>query len=511
MRKPLLFMILDGVGVRESHTCNAFFAANKPNLDRLWAEYPHTTVGASGEDVGLPDGQMGNSEVGHLNIGAGRIVYQELTRISKEIREGNFFRNEALEGAVENAKRKEGALHLMGLVSDGGVHSHIDHVKALLRLAKEKELETVYIHCFMDGRDTPPDSGKNYIIELEQAIQEIGVGQIATVSGRYYAMDRDNRWDRIEKAYHCIVDGGGAHFDTAEEAMESSYQSGITDEFVLPCRIGSYDQGMYKDGDSVVYFNFRPDRARELTRALVDPNFGAFQVIQRKVYFVTMTQYDATMPNVRVAFHPVSLENTFGEYISKLGLSQLRIAETEKYAHVTFFFNGGQEKLYPREDRILVKSPAVATYDMKPEMSAYEVTANLLEDLWEHPHDVTILNFANGDMVGHTGVYNAAVEAVEAVDQCVIQIVEQVLEMDGVVMITADHGNCEMMCDPNGAPFTAHTTNRVPFLYIDNRNKDAVLDSDGRLSDFAPTMLHILGLPQPPEMTGKNLVHWKEK
>lgn len=504
MRKPVALIILDGVGITDKKENNAFYMANKPYLDYLFEEYPHTLVGASGEDVGLPDGQMGNSEVGHLNIGAGRIVYQELTRITKEIKEGNFFQNEVLLKAMENAKKEGSALHLMGLLSDGGVHSHISHLKGLLAMAKKNGVQNVLVHCFMDGRDTPPDSGKGYIEDLENYMAEHKIGRIATISGRYYAMDRDKRWERVEKTYAAIVRGEAPHFACAADAMSSSYEAGVTDEFVLPCTVG--DIRPLEAEDSVVFFNFRPDRGRELTRTIVDPEFHEFERTPVLPYFVTMTLYDATIPNVNVAYLPQTLTNTFGEYISNCGLSQLRIAETEKYAHVTFFFNGGREVSYEKEDRILVASPKVATYDLKPEMSAYEVTQRLVEDLDRDPKDVIILNYANGDMVGHTGVLEAAVKAVEAVDACLNRVVPKILELGGVCLITADHGNCDEMKDENGKPFTAHTTNPVPFIYVDDRNKDAKLVQGGRLCDFAPTMLELLNLPQPKEMTGTSLI-----
>lgn len=504
MRKPVALIILDGVGITDKKENNALYMADTPYLDYLMKEYSHTLVGASGEDVGLPDGQMGNSEVGHLNIGAGRIVYQELTRITKEIKERNLFVNPVLKKAMENAKENHSTLHLMGLLSDGGVHSHIEHLKGLLQMAKENGVKNVAVHCFMDGRDTPPDSGKGYIEELERYMSEISCGRIATISGRYYAMDRDKRWERVEKAYRAVVYADAPHFSSAVEAMEKSYEEGVTDEFILPCVIG--EKQFLEEKDSVIFFNFRPDRGRELTRTIVDPEFKNFQRKEILPHFVTMTVYDATMPNVEVAYRPQVLTNTFGEYIAEKGLSQLRIAETEKYAHVTFFFNGGHEVSYEKEDRILVPSPKVATYDLQPEMSAREVTAQLIEDLEQNPKDVIVLNYANGDMVGHTGVLSAAIKAVETVDECLKKVVSKVLEMGGVCLITADHGNCDEMVDENGKPFTAHTTNPVPFIYVDNQNKEAKLAEGGRLCDFAPTMLQLLNLPQPKEMTGRSLI-----
>ena len=502
MKKPLVLMILDGFGIAPAEG-NAIAAAKKPNLNKIFAENPHTQIGASGLDVGLPDGQMGNSEVGHTNIGAGRIVYQELTRITKSAQEGDMDKNPALLKAMENAKENGKALHLMGLLSDGGVHSHNTHLYALLEMAKRQGLEKVFVHCFMDGRDVPPSSGKDYVKELMEKLDEIGVGKIATVMGRYYAMDRDNRWERVEKAYAAMVYGEGLEADCPLCAMQNSYDNDVTDEFVVPTVVKGAEP--IEAGDSVIFYNFRPDRAREITRTLVDPDFSGFE--RKKGFFpltyVCMTQYDATMPNVEVAYKPESLENTFGEYISNKGLTQLRIAETEKYAHVTFFFNGGVEKQYPGEDRILVKSPAVATYDLQPEMSAYEVTDKMVEAVKSGKYDALILNYANCDMVGHTGVFEAAVKAVEAVDTCVGRVVEAVKEMGGCVLLTADHGNADKMVDNDGEPFTAHTTNPVPFCVI---NHPCQLREGGRLADIAPTMLKVLGLPQPAEMTGESII-----
>lgn len=505
MKKPMALIILDGFGINDSAFGNAIKAANTPNLNHLLSTWPSTAIGASGMDVGLPGGQMGNSEVGHTNIGAGRIVYQELTRISKSILDGGFFANETLLAAMENCKRHGSALHLMGLLGDGGVHSHSEHLFALVELAGRRGLKEVYVHCFMDGRDTPPHSGKGYIAELESKLAEIGVGRIATISGRYYAMDRDNRWERVQKAYDAVVRGQGQPSAKTGEVMQSSYDNGVTDEFVVPtvCIQGA---GI-KDNDSVICFNFRPDRVREITRTLVDPDFDGFArpADAPKVHYVCMTQYDATMPNVYVAFRPQSLENTFGEYVSKHGLKQLRIAETEKYAHVTFFFNGGIEQPYEGEDRVLIPSPRIATYDMQPEMSAYLVTDEVLKRLDSGKYDVIILNFANCDMVGHTGVFEAAVKAVETVDKCVGKVVAKVLEMGGAAIVTADHGNADQMMEPDGSPFTAHTTNLVPFILAGVQG-ELLEPGVGRLCDLSPTMLKIMGLPQPAEMTGRSIL-----
>ena len=502
MKKPLVLMILDGFGIAPKEG-NAIEAARTPNLDKLFSQNPLTQIGASGLDVGLPDGQMGNSEVGHTNIGAGRIVYQELTRITKSIQDGDFFQNEAFLSAIENVKKNHTALHLMGLLSDGGVHSHNTHLYGLLELAKKNGIENVYVHCFMDGRDVPPSSGKDYVAELIEKMKEIGVGQIATVMGRYYAMDRDNRWERVEKAYAAMVYGEGKKAACGLCAMQNSYDNGVTDEFVVPTVIDGAQP--IQPNDSVIFFNFRPDRAREITRTLVDPDFTGFE--RRNGFFpltyICMTPYDATMPNVDVAFKKESLDNTLGEYISKLGMKQLRIAETEKYAHVTFFFNGGVEKQYEGEDRILVHSPKVATYDLQPEMSAYEVTDKMVGAVNSGKYDVIILNFANCDMVGHTGVFDAAVKAVEVVDTCVGRVIDAVLAQGGAALITADHGNADHMFDEDGTPFTAHTTNPVPLCVV---GYPCTLRKGGRLADLAPTMLQILNIPQPAEMTGKSLI-----
>ncbi|MBR2477210.1 MAG: 2,3-bisphosphoglycerate-independent phosphoglycerate mutase [Clostridia bacterium] len=505
-KRPIVLAILDGYGKSDLEKGNAVLAAKTPNLDKLTAENPATIIHASGMDVGLPDGQMGNSEVGHTNIGAGRIVYQELTRITKSISDGDFFNNAAFNEACENCKKNGSALHIMGLLSDGGVHSHNEHMYALVKLAKDKGLDKVYIHCFLDGRDVSPTSGVDFAKALVNKIREIGAGEIATVMGRYYAMDRDNRWERVVKAYDAMVKGEGEYCDSAVTAIETSYNKDVTDEFVVPTVItkDGTPTGKISNGDSVIFYNFRPDRAREITRTLVDPDFSGFDREMLDLYFVCMTQYDASMPNVNVAFKPESLENTFGEYISGLGMKQLRIAETEKYAHVTFFFNGGVEKTYEGEDRILVASPKVATYDMQPEMSAYEVTEKLLEALDTDKYDVVILNYANCDMVGHTGVMEAAVAAVEAVDTCVGKIADKVASMGGVMLITADHGNAEQMLDPEtGDVFTAHSTNVVPLIIT---GLGDIKLKKGRLADLAPTMLDIMGVEKPAQMTGESVI-----
>ncbi len=502
MKKPLVLMILDGFGIAPDEG-NAIVAASTPNLDRILKENPVTKIGASGLDVGLPDGQMGNSEVGHTNIGAGRIVYQELTRITKSAQEGDMEKNPALLHAMQSAKDNGKALHFMGLLSDGGVHSHNTHLYALLNMAKSMGLEKVFVHCFLDGRDVPPSSGKDYVKELVEKLEEIGVGKAATVMGRYYAMDRDNRWERVEKAYAAMVYGEGVEAECPICAVQKSYDEGVTDEFVVPTVCKGAEP--VREGDSIIFYNFRPDRAREITRTFVDPEFAGFE--RRNGFFpvnyVCMTQYDATMPNVDVAYKPESLTNTFGEYLSKNDMTQLRIAETEKYAHVTFFFNGGVEKQYPGEDRILVKSPAVATYDLQPHMSAYEVTDKMVEAVKSGKYDALILNYANCDMVGHTGVFEAAVKAVEAVDACIGRVEAAVKEMGGCILLTADHGNADKMVDDDGTPFTAHTTNPVPFCVI---NHPCQLREGGRLADIAPTMLKVLGLPQPAEMTGESII-----
>ena len=505
-KKLTMLMILDGFGMNNNAEGNSIKIANTPNIDNLMKKNPTTEIHTSGLDVGLPEGQMGNSEVGHTNIGAGRIVYQELTRITKEIEEGDFFSNPELVKAIENCKEHGTKLHIMGLLSDGGVHSHNRHLYALLELAKRKDFEDVYVHCFLDGRDTPPASAENYLAELEKKMAEKGVGKIASISGRYYSMDRDKRWERVEKSYQALVNGIGEKETSSIIAIEKSYQKEVFDEFVEPTLICNNDEPIatIQKNDSVIFFNFRPDRAREITRTLVDPNFDGFKRDYFPVYFVCFTQYDATLPNVHIAFKPTTLENTFGEYISKKGLTQLRIAETEKYAHVTFFFNGGEEKQYPGEDRILVPSPKVATYDLKPEMSAKEVTEKVIEAIQSQKYNCIILNYANPDMVGHTGNLEATVKAIETIDDCVGKVVEEVNKVQGVLLITADHGNAEQMIDyVTGEPHTAHTTNPVPFILVGK--EDAKL-KPGRLADLAPTMLDIMGLEKPKEMTGESII-----
>ncbi len=511
--KPITaLIILDGFGYREEKQYNAILTDGAVNFMRLWKEYPHTLIGASGMDVGLPDGQMGNSEVGHTNIGAGRIVYQELTRITKSIQDGDFFENPAFVGAIENCKAHDSSLHFMGLCSDGGVHSHLEHLYALVELAKRNGLRKVYVHCFMDGRDVPPSSGKMYLEQLDAKLKEIGCGKIATVMGRFYAMDRDNRFERVERAYAALTYGEGFTASSGPEAMQNSYDRGDTDEFVQPTVILTDGKPTATIGanDSVIFFNFRPDRAREISRAYIFEDFNGFE--RRNgffpLYYVSMTQYDKTFENaLHVAFKPQSLANTFGAYVADKGLSQLRIAETEKYAHVTFFFNGGVEAPNANEDRCLIPSPKVATYDLKPEMSAYEVAAEAKARIESGKYDVMILNFANPDMVGHTGVMEAAVKAVHAVDECLNTVVNAILATGGRCIVTADHGNCELMWDEaQNAPFTAHTTLPVPCVLIDDTRKDAKLREGGRLCDLAPTLLELLGLPIPAEMTGKSLI-----
>ena len=506
--RQYLLMVMDGVGLNDEEKGNAFKMANTPNLDRLIAKYPNTHIATSGMAVGLPEGQMGNSEVGHTNIGAGRIVYQELTRITKEIEDGNFYNNEEFLNAIKNVKENNSSLHIMGLVSDGGVHSHNSHLYALLELAKRNNVENVYIHAFLDGRDTPPTSAIEYIKELEEKINEIGVGKIATIAGRYYAMDRDKRWEREKMAYDAIVNGVGNKFKTAQKAIENSYEAQEFDEFVKPIVITNDDGvaiGKLQDKDSAIFFNFRPDRARQITRIITEPDFNEFEKVDMpNIYFVTMTEYDETLNHVHIAYKPQVLKNTLGEVLSTRGYTQLRCAETEKYAHVTFFFNGGEEKVFNGEDRILVPSPKVATYDLKPEMSAYEVTDKIVEAIDSKKYDVIIMNYANGDMVGHTGFIDKAIEAVEALDTCVGKVISKIEEVDGEALITADHGNCELMLDlKTGEPITSHSTFDVPLIIVSNRVKSL---KKGRLCDLAPTLLELMGESKPQEMTGENLI-----
>lgn len=508
-KKPLMLMILDGWGLNPERRFNAILNANTPNYDKLMKQYPNTKLEASGLAVGLPEGQMGNSEVGHLNLGAGRIVYQDFTRISKDIENGKFYNNPTLVWAVKNAINQNKALHLMGLLSDGGVHSHIDHLKALLKLANEKGLNRVYLHAFLDGRDVPPANAVEYINEIEDYMNEIGVGKIATISGRYYAMDRDKRWERTQKAYDAMVFGEGVQAETAVQALRESYERKKTDEFVLPTVI-THKNGSpiakVNNGDSVIFFNFRPDRARQLTHAFCDEEFNEFE--RKNGYFpisyVCMTEYDETIEKAKIAYGPEILKNILSDVLSKAGLKQLRIAETEKYAHVTFFFNGGVEESYPGEDRILIPSPKVATYDLKPQMSAYEVAYEVVEKIKEDLYDVIILNFANPDMVGHTGIFKAAVKAAEAVDECVGKVVKALREKGGTLLLTADHGNAEQMLDyETEEPFTAHTCNPVPLILVNNKPYKL---KPGKLADIAPTMLELLGIEKPEEMTGESLL-----
>ena len=499
-KTPTTLIIMDGFGLRGSTEGNAVVHAKTPVLDKLFAECANTTLSASGLDVGLPDGQMGNSEVGHTNIGGGRVVFQDLPRITRSIEDGSFFENPAYCAAMDACKEKGSNLHLYGLLSDGGVHSHNTHLWALLKMAKDRGLERVYIHAFLDGRDVSPTSGKGFVAEAVAKCKEIGVGKIATVMGRYYAMDRDKRWERVEQAYDAMVYGQGIQERDPVEAVAKSYANGVTDEFVEPVVCDS--EGVISDNDSIIFYNFRPDRAREITRVFVDPAFDGFKREFFPLTYVCTTEYDATMPNVQVAYPRNLVKNGLGEYLSKMGMTQLRIAETEKYAHVTFFFNGGSEEVFPGEDRVLVPSPKVATYDLQPEMSAVEVTNQCVERIESGAYDVIILNFANCDMVGHTGVYEAAVKAVETVDTCVGRVVEATRAMGGIAMVTADHGNAEEMRKEDGSPMTAHTTNLVPFILV---GADAKLHP-GRLADISPTILDIMGLECPPEMDGKSLI-----
>ena len=502
--RPTMLMILDGFGEREETKGNAIAAANKPHLDQIFTTYPHTTIKACGLNVGLPDGQMGNSEVGHLNIGAGRIVYQDLTLITKEIEDGSFFRNEALLKAMAHAKKNHSCLHLLGLLSDGGVHSHITHLFALIDMAKKEGVEKLCVHCFLDGRDVPPKCANTYIDQLCEYMEQVGLGTIGIVSGRYYAMDRDKRWERLVKAYDAMIGEEALHAKTGQDAVLEAYDRDETDEFVLPTIV---DGALpVDDGDAMIMFNFRPDRAREITRAFVDKDFDGFE--RKKVIddlcYICMTQYDATMPNVTLAYPPETPANTLGVYISSLGMKQLRIAETEKYAHVTFFFNGGVEEPNEGEDRILVPSPKVATYDLQPEMSAPQVTEKVLEAIATDKYDMIILNFANADMVGHTGVMEAAIKAIETLDACVPQIVDAVLAKDGQILLTADHGNADEMLDAEGNVMTAHSLSDVPLVHIAREPRP--LDEGGKLCDLAPTLLDLMGLPIPEEMTGRSLI-----
>ena len=502
MKTPTTLIIMDGFGLRDETAGNAIASAKTPRLDKIFAENPHCKLSASGLDVGLPEGQMGNSEVGHTNIGAGRVVFQDLPRISRAVEDGSFFENEAYMEAMDDCRERGSALHLMGLLSDGGVHSHITHLFALLKMAKDRGLDKVFVHCVLDGRDVPPCSGKDFVSALRDKCAELGVGQIATVMGRFYAMDRDKRWERLQRAYDALTLGEGAQNPDPVDAVQKSYDAGVTDEFVEPV-VCSKDAKV-REGDSIIFMNFRPDRAREITRTFVDPEFTGFERKKGffRVNYVCTTSYDASMPNVVIAFPKESLDNIFGEYIAQQGMTQLRIAETEKYAHVTFFFNGGVETVFPGEDRCLIPSPKVATYDLQPHMSQPEVTAEAVKRIESGKYDVVILNFANCDMVGHTGVYEAAVKAAEAVDSGVAQVVAATAKMGGVSIITADHGNAEHMKEPDGSPFTAHTTNLVPCCVV---GADVKL-RDGRLADLAPTMLDLMGLNKPAEMTGQTLI-----
>ena len=506
-KKPVMLMILDGFGINDNTDGNAVKTAKTPNIDKLMKKYQTTEVYTSGLKVGLPEGQMGNSEVGHTNIGAGRIVYQDLTKITKSIEDGDFFTIPEFSEAIENCKKYNSKLHILGLLSDGGVHSHIRHLYGLLEMAKRRDFENVYVHCFLDGRDTPPASAEGYIMQLEEKMKEKNLGKIASISGRYYAMDRDKRWDRVKKCYDALVNGEGEKATSATIAIEDSYQKEVFDEFVVPTVICNGDTPIatIENHDSVIFFNFRPDRAREITRTIVDKDFNEFETKKLDTYFVCFTNYDETMPNVKIAFKKEPLVNTLGEVLANNGLTQLRIAETEKYAHVTFFFNGGEEKQYEGEDRILVPSPKVATYDLKPEMSAYEVTDNVVKAIDSDKYDVIILNYANPDMVGHTGSLPAAIKAIETIDECVGKVVEAMLAHNGTMLITADHGNAEQMIDyKTGEPHTAHTTNPVPLILV-TENSDLKIKS-GKLADLAPTILELLNIEKPTEMTGESIL-----
>lgn len=507
--KPVALVILDGFGLREETVGNAVAQANKTNFDRYWAEFPHTQLGASGESVGLPEGQMGNSEVGHLNIGAGRVVYQELTRITKSIREGDFFNNETFLGAIDHVKKNNSKLHLYGLVSDGGVHSHIKHLFALLELSKQQGLKEVYVHAFLDGRDVMPHTAVNYIRDLQNKMNELGVGKLATVQGRYYAMDRDKRWERTEKAYRAMVYGDGPQYTDPITALQESYEKSVTDEFVMPTVIVKEDGspiGTIEDHDAVIMFNFRPDRAIQISQVFTNADFRGFDrgpKFPKDLYYVCLTRFSESVDGY-VAYKPTDLDNTYGEVLTQNGLKQLRIAETEKFPHVTSFFSGGREDKFPGEERILIPSPKVATYDLQPEMSAYEVTDAVVKEIEAENFDSIVLNFANPDMVGHTGIMEAAIKAIETVDKCLGRVVDKVLEKGGAVIIIADHGNADIMIDPaTGQPWTAHTTQPVPCIVT---KKGVTLRDGGILADVAPTLLKLLQLPQPAEMTGKSLI-----
>ena len=507
-KKPTVLMILDGYGLNDKCEHNAVCEAKTPIMDQLMSQCPYVKGQASGLAVGLPDGQMGNSEVGHLNMGAGRVVYQELTRITKAIQDGDFFENEELVKAVENAKANNSALHLFGLLSDGGVHSHITHVFGLLELAKRKGLEKVYVHCFLDGRDTPPTSGKEFVAELEKKMQQLGIGEVASVMGRYYAMDRDKNWDRVQKAYDVLTKAEGEKAESACAGIQASYDKEVNDEFVVPFYVEKDGKPVatIQDGDSVIFFNFRPDRSREITRAFCDDDFKGFDRVRKDITFVCFSDYDPTIPNKEVAFHKIAITNTFGEWLAAHDMKQARIAETEKYAHVTFFLNGGREEKFDGEERILVASPKVATYDLQPEMSAPEVAEKLVAALGEKKFDFICLNFANGDMVGHTGVYEAIVKAVKAVDKCVSEVVEAARANGYEVVMIADHGNADNAVNADGTPNTAHSLNPVPIVVVSDRVKSV---HDGILADVAPTGRRLMGLEQPAEMTGKALVELK--
>ena len=504
-KEPVMLVILDGWGLGEEYPGNAIYLGNTPNFDNLMKNYPNSKLDASGLEVGLPQGQMGNSEVGHLNIGSGRVIYQDLPRITKEIEEGNFFNKEEFLGAIENAKNNNSKIHLIGLVSDGGVHSHMKHLFALLELMKKEDFKDVYVHAILDGRDVPPNVGKEQLKMLKDKMDELGVGKIATVSGRYYTMDRDKRWERTELAYNAIVKGIGADDIDPIEVVEKSYNGEIFDEFIMPTVIKENDKPLatIDNKDSIIFFNFRPDRARQLTRAIVDENFDSFDRGEKvDTHYVTMTQYDKTIENVIVAYKSTPPERTLSEYIDSLGYSQVKIAETEKYAHVTFFFNGGIEEPYSKEDRILVPSPKVATYDLEPKMSADGVKENVINSLDIDRYDLIVVNFANPDMVGHTGKIPKVVEAIEKVDKCLGEVLEKAKEKNAKVLITADHGNAEKLLDENNNPVTAHTTNKVPLILF---GSDKMLN-DGKLADIAPTLLELMNIEKPEEMTGNSLL-----